>query len=625
MDCCCPDFCPSYLRYGQPADSAQLFSEWALSVDREKGTWFDHENKQGGGVLDLVRRERKCDQRAAVEWLKENTGLESGPPAKAKPDKQNRGRVVARYIYTDAGGRPVHRTLRFEPRGFSQQRFEGGKWIGGKGALDGVERVLYHSRDVLAADEVVIVEGEKDADRLRSLGFTATTNPEGVGKWRPSFAETLTGKRVVIIPDNDPVGRKHAEAIADSLYGKAASVRVLDLKVPKKGGDGSDWLDAGHTADELRDLIAKAPESEPQSSKNWQAGLIAGDRGPRACEANVAIALRSAPELAGRLRHNLLTDAAQCADLPWRRCEGWRSWTDADDGALAIWCQHRGIMVKPGAAATAAQIVATDHPYHPVRAYLDKLKWDGVPRLDAWLATYLGAENSAYHTAIGAKALIQAVARACDPGCQADHVLIVEGPQGAGKSSAVATLMPDTGWFCDEIADIGSKDSAQDLRGKWLVEISELSAMKRSEVERTKAFVSRRCDHYRPSYGRRSQDHQRQCVFIGTTNSDAYLGDESGNRRFWPTKVGRIDLAALRRDRDQLWAEAVTRYRKGERWHLAPEAEAMAAAAQAERRIIDPWEEPLLEQALLAHGLGALQSGLPALLPAFVFRHRPAP
>jgi putative DNA primase/helicase len=202
-----------------------------------------------------------------------------------------------------------------------------------------------------------------------------------------------------------------------------------------------------------------------------------------------------------------------------------------------------------------------------------------------------------YVQAVGRKALLQAVVRIMEPGCKADQVLILEGPQGAGKSSAVAGLSPDPAWFCDEIADLGSKDAAQDLAGKWIVEMPELSAMKRSEVERNKAFMSRRVDHYRPSYGRRSQDFPRQCVFFGTTNADAYLSDETGNRRFWGVKVGKIALERLRRERDQLWAEAVAAYRAGEKWWLDADTEGVAAAAQAERRVVDVWENALLEWA----------------------------
>jgi predicted P-loop ATPase len=149
---------------------------------------------------------------------------------------------------------------------------------------------------------------------------------------------------------------------------------------------------------------------------------------------------------------------------------------------------------------------------------------------------------------------------------------------------SLASVRTSHGWY-------------QDLAGKWIVEMPELSAIKRSEVERNKAFMSRRVDHYRPSYGRRSQDFPRQCVFFGTTNADAYLNDETGNRRFWGVKVGKIVLERLWRERDQLWAEAVAAYKAGEKWWLDADTEKVAADAQAERRITDVWEEAVLEWA----------------------------
>jgi predicted P-loop ATPase len=177
-------------------------------------------------------------------------------------------------------------------------------------------------------------------------------------------------------------------------------------------------------------------------------------------------------------------------------------------------------------------------------------------------------------------------------------VLIFEGYQGLGKSSALKTLMPDESFFSDEISSLGSKDSAQDLRGKWLIEMSELSAMKSaSDQERIKAFISRSTDHYRPSYGRRSQDFPRQCFFAGSTNADTYFSDETGNRRFWPVRIRSPKLDELKAKRDQLWAEAVHRYRNGEEWWLPKKLEEQAREEQSDRRIIDPWEDDVLNWA----------------------------
>src|SRR4051794_14387479 len=536
-----------------------------------------------------------CDQADVLAGLRKRGVLLNGDGREAKP-KAGKGRIVATYDYTDEQGGLLFQAVRYQPKDFKQRRPDGsGGWVWKLG--DG-RRVLYRLREVLTAEEVVLAEGEKDVDRLRTLGFAATTNPQGAGKWRPEYADTLAGKRVVVLPDNDEAGRKHAGKVAASLRGKAASVKVLELPGLPEKGDVSDWLDVGHTAEELRRLIDGAEERRP----DWRTELLESDDGPLACEANVAIALRHAPELAGRLRFDQLGERVECSSVPWKACEGWRPWSDLDDTALAIWCQHQGVKVKPATCAAAVQLVAADHPHHPVRTYLDGLRWDGTPRLDTWAEVYLGAEvkpgREKYLRQVGRKTLIQPVARAYEPGCKADHLPVLRGPQGRGKSTAIRILAKEEAWFADEVADLGSKDSAQDLRGKWLIEIPELAAMRGREVERTKAFVSRKVDHYRPSYGHRSVDHPRQCVFWGTTNADSYLPDETGNRRFWDVEVGRIDIAKLRSDRDQLWAEAVAAFKAGEVWWLDVETEKLAAEVQEEHRTTDVWEEKLIEWAL---------------------------
>jgi predicted P-loop ATPase len=349
---------------------------------------------------------------------------------------------------------------------------------------------------------------------------------------------------------------------------------------------------------------ARTREAAWQEGRAWRDQLLLSEKGtPAVCLANIATILRLHPDFAGKLSFDQLALRATCRDMPWRKGDAWRDWTDVDDIQLAEWTQRAGVMAKPAACAEAVAMVAGEYPRHPVRNWLDGLVWDGTPRLAGWLADYLGAKadegstRQAYLRAVGRVWPIAAVARIYRPGCKADHALILEGAQGRLKSSTIAALVPEETWFTDSIADLGSKDSAQDLAGKWLIELGELSSLKRAEVERVKAFMSRSTDHYRPSYGRRSQDFARQCVFAGSTNADTYLADETGNRRFWPVRVGVIDLKKLRRDRDQLWAEAIAAYKDGEKWWLEPALEEAAAVEQAERRIVDPWESDLLEWA----------------------------
>ena len=357
----------------------------------------------------------------------------------------------------------------------------------------------------------------------------------------------------------------------------------------------------------------------------------------RDCVANAVLILRSDVRFIGRLRLDELHQATFARDLPWHRGSTWRPWSDVDDIELAHWCQLRGVILKPATCAAAVQMVASHHRHHAVRGYLENLCWDGTPRLDMWLETYLGAridaetldaglsdddlnreeptpseKYTAYLRSVGPKWLIAAVARIYRPGCKVDHVIVLEGPQGCGKSTCLRILAGDD-WFADEISDLGTKDSAQDLRGKWIVELAEVAALKRGMLERMKAFFTRNVDHYRPSYGRRSMDFPRQCVFAGTTNADAYLADETGNRRFWPVKVTGLSLDELKRDRDQLWAEAVVRFKAGESWWLDREVEAFAAEEQEQRRQGDPWEEPILEwlgrQTKTEHTVAEILSG----------------
>jgi hypothetical protein len=255
----------------------------------------------------------------------------------------------------------------------------------------------------------------------------------------------------------------------------------------------------------------------------------------------------------------------------------------------------------------AVETVGKETIISPIRHYLEDLEaridWNpGIysAKLPRMFQDYFGTIEDAglpgadpkYLSAVGKKFMISAVARALTPGCKVDTMLVLEGGQGAGKSSA-ARILAGVEYFSDNLPAMGTKDASDHVRGKWIVEVAELSAMQKSEIELTKAFISRQEEKFRPAYNRKEITYKRRCVFIGTTNQDTYLRDETGNRRFWPVRVGKINLAALQRDRDLLWAEAVYWYKAGVKWYLSAEEEVLAKEVQTDRVSEDIWQEQL--------------------------------
>lgn len=339
------------------------------------------------------------------------------------------------------------------------------------------------------------------------------------------------------------------------------------------------------------------------ATDDWRSNL--DRRGSRFTgdDRNVLYALRLAPELQGLIRYNEFQQVVEFGRVPpWRSVKLGDRWTDDDDFRFQVWLQTMGIDVRHRSiVADAVLSNAQDWIVHPVRDYLTSLRWDGTPRLQIAIAQYFGAEGSPeYHAAVGIKFCISAVARIMSPGCQVDHVLVLEDKQGAGKSQAVRIL--GSPWTTDGLPDLHSKDASLHLAGVWLVELAELAALRRTETEAMKAFLTRPLDRFRPPFGRRAVDVPRQCVFIATTNECQYLRDPTGNRRFWPIRCGPIDLAALERDRDQLWAEALHRFQAGEAWHpvgsevglIAHEQESRVLVTELEQQVADYLEKQRL-------------------------------
>lgn len=353
-------------------------------------------------------------------------------------------------------------------------------------------------------------------------------------------------------------------------------------------------LDAQYNpeAEEARHLepgpIAEGEEWSKLLRRNSD-GVITKDAG------NAALILANLEEWRGCLEYDSFADRVRWArvvpDMPGLAAP--RPGDDLSDHHV-LYVHHwlakmRRVAFTKQAIQDALEAAAKLNERHPVREYLSGLTWDRKPRAATWLSRYLGAPDEPYIHATGRWWLISAVARIQNPGVQADHLLVLEGSQGAGKSTAARILGGD--WFLASLPDITSKDAAAVLQGHWIVEIGELDAFRGAAGTRVKDWVTRTVDSYRPAYGRFTVRRARSCIFLGTTNEGSYLTDATGARRFWPVRTAQLDRDALIADRAQIWAEAQCYYDAGEPWWPDETMAPAIAEAQEERYAGDAWEK----------------------------------
>lgn len=318
-------------------------------------------------------------------------------------------------------------------------------------------------------------------------------------------------------------------------------------------------------------------------------------KGWRPTLSNVAAVLELHEHWHGRITHNQLAGRGELADDKGQR----RELDDAAVHEVRIWLdtgiQWAGGKPSRSNVFDAIEAVCQRHQRHPVQEYLESLQWDGMERLPFWLEDVCGVARSQYTIEVATKTLVGAVARAYVPGCKLDTMLVLVGPQGIMKSTMLRILAISEEWHVDTPIPLGNKDAYQTLGGAWLYEFAELAAMHGKDVEKLKAFFSSATDHYRAAYARLSVPHPRGCFFVATTNDGEFLHDSTGARRFWVVEVQAIDIGALKAVVEQLWAEAVYRYRQGEEWHLSPEAAEESGVVADEHYSADPWEDAVTD------------------------------
>ncbi len=450
--------------------------------------------------------------------------------------------------------------------------------------------------------------GELDEEEARAELWAAASVHNGVGDWSEKEArKTLeSGLRKGMAQPRGPSGARVAPPSRASSSSTRSSSSTTSVPSPSPPTPP-----AGDTSGTAAAAPASSAKVEGEGDDTYGAWredlLVTRDEIPRvrAVLPNAVLFVRYLPGLRGRLvwDERYLRAEWIAPGPPWDE-KGPRPLEDSDAVEASRWlAAEEGIAFGHETLFTVMTAEAHQRPLNRVKAYLAGLEWDGQPRVDSWLIDLLGAvpgdaaagvvdDWTRYCKAAGAAWLISAIARAMNPGCQVDHMIILEGEQGTLKSSSLAAL---GGPFYSELTlDVGGKDTLLDIHGPWIVEWSELAGLSKREAESVKAFISRRSDRFRPPYGKSSGDFPRDCVFAGTTNEAISLSDATGNRRYWPIHVDGANPKAVEAARDQLWAEALFRWKCGERWWFDADIERLARIEQEARLEVDAWESTIV-------------------------------
>lgn len=482
---------------------------------------------------------------------------------------------------------------------------------------------------------VLVVEGEKcaDAGHQALADHLDVVSWPGGGKainkvdWTP-----LAGRKVLIWPDCDAqrpkdnpdgepmpehqqAGTVTAERIAEILTGIGAQVRLVQIPAPGEkpaGWDIADAIEEGASVEDLRAMLTRqraprcaarqassatsAAQAEAGDGDEWSAKLLMRRGDVVACLANVVLILCGHEAWQGVVaRDDFAQRTVKLKPVPGQADLGGPEWTDVDTSRTIIWLTRKyGMTPSAEIVDQAIELVAADHAFHPVRQFLEQLPaWDGEDRCDHWLTDFMGVALTDYSRRVARWFLLGMIARVMRPGVKFDYALVLEGGQGRRKSSALRVLAGE--WFSDTELDLANKDSMSAIRGKWLHEFAELGSLARAESTRQKSFLTRQIDEFRPTYGRREIRCPRQLVFAGTTNEWAWNKDLTGGRRFWPVEITQeIDTDGLHGVREQLFAEALHRWKAGERyWPTADEQRDLFDPEQLKREAEDSFFDPV--------------------------------
>lgn len=590
---------------GDQVGGSDLISLWAAIQGLPQGEAFKQLSEKYDGVRPQAKRDVACPPSLTT----------APPPPDSTPDMSG---ATATWTYRDMTGAPIYYVARYDTpangkpakKWFTPFSWDGHVWVK-KAPLP--PWPLY-GLELLAANpgaRVVLCEGEKTADAARKLlgeSYLGICWPNGSSAWAKADYTPLHGRNLLLWPDNDAPGVKAMEGVANLLSPFCPEIKIVDVAdFPKKDGKEGGSLDDCSTwnwtperviawAKPRAKLWVKPPPAalpeptleRPQYDplKDWTQLVSKTDKGATICNAaNVEIVLENDPEF----KNSVWFD--EFCQRPFTERNGViLPWADIYETKTMIGLQGKGFgltrLTKTMVSDAVASVAYANRRNEP-KTYFQSLVWDGTPRVASFFQSLMGsAQPEAYLSAVSKNFWVSMVARILSPGCKADHMVILVGEQGTLKSTALSLIAGK--WFSELHNGFNSPEFYREIQGKLLIEVSELSSFKKSDVESIKGKLSATFDRGRDMYQKYHKDFQRQCIFAGTTNDDAFLKDTTGNRRFWPIAVGTIDLAAIEQQRDQLFAEAVTMYSSGANWHEVPTVETIAQ--QASYSEVHPWE-----------------------------------
>lgn len=578
------------------------------------------EERYGNGEARR-RDERDSDFPGRVELI-ENETLDIGAPDPGTPLPVGVPSPAA-WVYWSESGVPIFYIMRIDGND-GKKRYAQFSWSRIKRAW--VPRAFMRPRPLynlpeISADTkrpVLVVEGEKSAEAAKKLvggRYAVTTWAGGANATETANWSVLYGRECLLWPDCDKPGREAMESVAKILSdgSPAATVRVMDPGDKPLGWDAADALSEGWDWEKLKNwarerisIVASStkdtapqyidPMSYPTQQDLWAAFGIEWTKsyGPKKNVATISTVLARWIATTGKIWYDSF---AQRVYTTWHHTGQEtqpREWADVDTLAMTR-AMSLAIRFHPSDELVYKGVIlyAHDNQRCQIKEWLKGLKWDGTERLDHFWPDFYETEASEYHKTVGRNFWISMVARVFEPGCKSDCMVVLEGPQGSRKSMSLEVIASPL-YYAEMQQRPDDKDFYMTMPGKLILEISELDAFNKSDVSTIKRCLSCRSDRYRAPYGRSSQDWARQCIFVGTTNDDHYLRDDTGARRFWPIRCGdRIDIEGLRIHREQLFAEATRAYLAGEKWWTVPASE--AEIQQEKRRMSDPWEEVIAE------------------------------